>query len=97
MGDDNNNAREGGLSEFELLEAVRAEAAYRRLLVRLGDINADLAWLLVHKVGIRTADKACARLMVSCELYQRAGLTRRARSAWRYARLIHRAKGRAAA
>jgi hypothetical protein len=82
------------------IEAHRAEQEYRILFIRLGDIHADLAWLWVHRTAIgrpnlQKAGVACGRLMRAVEMYQLAGLTRRARSAWRYARLLHRARWRA--
>jgi hypothetical protein len=88
-----------GLTWAEI-EAQRAEQEYRILFIRLGDIFADLAWLHIHKTAIgrpnlRKAGVAGGLLVKACSQYQLAGLTRKARSSWRYAKLLHRARWRA--
>lgn len=42
----------------------------------------------------RDARRACRLLLKSAAAYQEAGLTRRGRTVWRYARLIHAAQWR---
>jgi hypothetical protein len=79
------------------LEEIRRDHEWRTLHVRLGDIFADLAWLHLHRTPSHCRHrKACGLLVKAVDQYQLAGLGRRAESAWRYARLVHRIMGRAA-
>jgi hypothetical protein len=80
---------------FAEIEQLREEQGWRELFIRLGDQFADLAWLFVHKTRGRSRfRKACGLLVKACDMYQRGGLSRRARSCWRYAQLLHRAEER---
>ena len=83
------------------IEAVRRHQQHRTLAIALGDIFADLAWCYIHRTAaggpnLRHSRTCAGLLMKAVEEYQFAGLSRRARSAWRYARLLHRAQTREA-
>ena len=81
---------------FAEIEQLREEQGWRTLHIRLGDIYADAAWVYVHKTRERSRyRRACGLLMKAVEQYQLGGLSRRARSCWRYAQLLHRAGRRA--
>ncbi len=98
MDDQDGSGPEGGFVIWDRLEAWRAYQRHRTLAIELGDIYADLAWLHVHKTRPRYRHrmyrKAAGLALKAADQFQVAGLGRRARAAWRYARLVHRAAGR---
>jgi hypothetical protein len=63
--------------------------------MQLGDIYLALAQAYV-RIGGRNRPRAVDLVVRSCEWYGLAGMTRRGQSAWRYARMIHRARWREA-
>jgi hypothetical protein len=100
MDDDQDGGEpEGGFVIWDRREAWRAYQRHRTLAIQLGDIWAELAWLHVHRTRPRRRHlmyrKAAGLLVKAAAQFQYAGLGRRARSAWRYALVLHRAAGRA--
>ncbi len=96
--DQDGSGPEGKFVIWDRTEAWRAYQRHRTLAIQLGDLWSDLAWLHVHKTRQRCRPrmyrKAAGLLVKAVAQYQYAGLGRRARAAWRYARIVHRAAGR---
>lgn len=80
---------------LEALAAVHEAQGQRITMVALGDAYLGIARCLV-KLDRKNTPQACGRAIQAVELYQRAGLTRAGRAAWRWARFAHRAQWREA-
>ena len=84
------------------IERSRRQAAWRRIAIMLGDCYVEIgrAWILNTGIGgvpnLRHAGKAAGAILKACDFYGVAGLSRRSATAWRYARLLHRARSREA-
>jgi hypothetical protein len=98
MGDDQDGSGfDGGFVIWDRIEAWRTFQAHRTLAIQLGDLHVALAALHVSSARRRPRmfRKAAGLLVKACAQYQAGGLNRRAKACWRYARLVHRAAGRA--
>ena len=90
------------LTPGELLELGRRRQALRLILIRLGDCYLELGRAWIFNTGIngrpnlRHAGRSSGLLVRACDLFQTAALSRRARAAWRYARLLHWARSQEA-
>ncbi len=77
--------------------------AQRELAIQLGDIFFELARAWIWNTGLngqpnlRRARRAAGLLVRAADQYAAAGMRWKARSAWRYARLLHNAAARASA
>lgn len=89
------------LSPWEEIELSRRRHAYRVLMLTVGGNYVEIARAFVLNTGrggfnVLNVGKATAALVRAVDTYQEAGLGGRARVAWRYARLLDRARWRAA-
>lgn len=90
--------RPAQLTRAELLELGQQRQALRLIWITIGDCYLELgrAWILntgFHgRPNLKHVGKSCGLIMMACAFFVKAGLSRRSVSAWRYARLLHRAQ-----
>lgn len=80
---------------WDRVEAWRRYQIHRLTAVALGDLYVSLARAFVELSPTARRRHNCRRsaglLVRAADQYQAAGLTRRARTVWRYGRFMHRA------
>lgn len=79
-------------SAWAHIEAIRDDQRWRTLAVSLGDVYLALGRAYVG-LGPGQARRATRQLVTACDWFQRAGLSRQAEVAWRYARRWRRLGG----
>jgi len=96
------DGRPDQLTSADFVELGRRRQALRLIFITLGDVHLELARAWIHNTAprgrptLRFVGRSCGLLVHACDLFQIAGLSRRAAAAWRYARLLHWARSQEA-
>jgi hypothetical protein len=80
--------------DYQRAEATRLWQQRRTLAIAMGEMYLSLA--RAHVDLRRDHRQACGLLVKASERFQAAGLTRRAKVVWRYSRMLHAMRWRAA-